>query len=37
MGGQDYETPTMEFWEIEPEGLICQSGNEVIDENEGYW
>lgn len=32
-----YVSPVMELWEIEPEGLICVSGNEVLDENEGYW
>jgi len=37
MDVSDYVSPIMELWEIEPEGLMCVSGNEVLDENEGYW
>ena len=31
-----YVSPVMELWEIEPEGLMCMSGNEALDEIEGY-
>ena len=32
-----YVPPMVKIWEVEPEGLLCVSGNERVDENEGYW
>ena len=32
-----YESPVTEMWNMEYEGIICESGNEDVEENEGIW
>lgn len=34
----NYESPSLSVLEIEPEGVICESGNtEHVNKNDGLW
>lgn len=32
-----YESPQIEFFNLLPEGVLCQSSLESLDENQGIW